>query len=190
MKNELKNFKIISDELFKNGGTLNKEKYYEEIKKLHSEFERRFVEFTRLEPIVTFMSYPFGNVDVEEITKNINYMFPLSLEENEVLLLQNDIILKARSSEPKNNFWSLMDEVKYPNLKQVAFHLTSFFGSTYLCESAFSTMKIIKTKYRSRLTDDHLESSTRLAVSNYIPRYSRFVHSMQPKSSTNYNCEN
>lgn len=69
MKNELKNFKNISDELFKNGGTLNKEKYYEEIIKLHYEFERRFVEFTRLEPIVTFMSYPFDNVDVEEITK-------------------------------------------------------------------------------------------------------------------------
>ncbi|GFW16886.1 general transcription factor II-I repeat domain-containing protein 2 [Trichonephila clavipes] len=38
MKNELKNFKNISDKLSKNGGTLNKEKY-DEILKLHSEFE-------------------------------------------------------------------------------------------------------------------------------------------------------
>jgi hypothetical protein len=87
MKNELKNFKNISDELFKNGGTLNKEKYYDEILKLHSEFERRFQEFTRLEPIVTFICYPFGNVDVEEITENINYIVSLSLEENEIFLL-------------------------------------------------------------------------------------------------------
>ncbi|GFV59406.1 transposable element Tc3 transposase [Trichonephila clavipes] len=65
-----------------------------------------------------------------------------------------------------------MDEAKYPNLKKVAFHLALFFGSTYLCESAFSTMNIIKNTYRSRLTDDHLESSARLTVSNYIPRYS------------------
>ena len=28
---------------------------------------------------------------------------------------------------------------------------------TYLCESAFSHMKIIKSKYSSTLTDDHLE---------------------------------
>ncbi|GFT55284.1 uncharacterized protein TNCV_4611531 [Trichonephila clavipes] len=122
---------------------------------------------------------------MEGITKNINDIFSLSLEENEVLL-QNDIILKAHRSEP--NFWNLMDEAKYPNLIKVTFYLTSFLGSTYLCEAAFSTMNIIKNTYRSRLTDDHLESSARLAVSNYIPRYSSLADSMQTKSSTNYNC--
>lgn len=184
LKNELKNFKNISDELLKRGGTLQAEKYYQEIIILHSEFERRFQEFTKLEPIVTFMCYPFGTVDVEEIIAHINDMLSLSLEENEVLLFQSDIILKAHSSEPNNNFWNLMDEVKYPNLKKVAYYLTSIFGSTYLCESAFSTINIIKTKYRSNLTQDHLESSARLAVSQYKPRYSRLVDNMQTKSAT------
>ena len=35
--------------------------------------------------------------------------------------------------------------------------LTALFGSTYLCESAFSHVTIIKSKYRSTITDDHLE---------------------------------
>jgi hypothetical protein len=37
----------------------------------------------------------------------------------------------------------------------MALHLTGFFGSTYLCEEALSQMKIIKSKYRKRLIDEH-----------------------------------
>lgn len=181
MKNELKNFKNISDELLKSAAThkFDKEKYYNEIVILLSEFEKRFQDFSRLDPIVTYMCNPFGNVDVEEITENIKSMFSLPLEENEVLLLQCDVMLKAHRSESTNNFWRLMDETKYPNLKKLVYYLTSFFGSTYLCESAFSTMNIIKTKHRSRLTDEHLESSIRLAVTTSVPRYERLVDNMQ-----------
>ena len=39
-------------------------------------------------------------------------------------------------------------------------------GSTYLCESAFSTMKFIKSKYRSSLTDTSLKHALRLATTN------------------------
>lgn len=38
----------------------------------------------------------------------------------------------------------------------------SFFGSSYLCESAFSHMKIIQSKYRTTLTDDHLVTCNQL----------------------------
>jgi hypothetical protein len=36
---------------------------------------------------------------------------------------------------------------------------TAFFGSAYLCEEASSKLKIIKSKYRSRLTDEHLNTA-------------------------------
>ena len=39
----------------------------------------------------------------------------------------------------------------------------SMFASTYICESMFSDMKIIKTKYRNRLSDEHLETLLKIS---------------------------
>lgn len=52
-----------------------------------------------------------------------------------------------------------------------------------VCESAFSHMKIIKSKYRSTMTDDHLEACLRLATSSYCPDYAALADSIQCKSS-------
>ncbi|KAJ4450426.1 hypothetical protein ANN_01850 [Periplaneta americana] len=38
------------------------------------------------------------------------------------------------------------------------------FATTYVCEKLFSTIKIVKTKFRSRLTDKFLRDQLRLAV--------------------------
>ncbi|KAJ4430382.1 hypothetical protein ANN_22598 [Periplaneta americana] len=38
------------------------------------------------------------------------------------------------------------------------------FATTYVCEKLFSTMKIVKTKFRSRLTDKYLRDQLRLAI--------------------------
>jgi hypothetical protein len=55
--------------------------------------------------------------------------------------------------------------------------ISSFFGSifesTYLCEEAFSQMKIIKSRYRSRLTDEHLKYCLHMCLSNYEPSFSK-----------------
>jgi hypothetical protein len=37
--------------------------------------------------------------------------------------------------------------------------VTALFGSTYICEETFPHRKIIKSGYRSRLTDEHTEYS-------------------------------
>lgn len=69
--------------------------------------------------------------------------------------LQSDIELKSRAtSYPKGGFWHLLLEQKCPNLRRRASNLTALFGSTYSCEAAFSHMKIIKSRYRSPVTDD------------------------------------
>ncbi|XP_073332444.1 GTPase IMAP family member 8-like [Pagrus major] len=46
-----------------------------------------------------------------------------------------------------------------------------------------SIAKIIKSKYRSTMTDDHLEVCLRLAVSSYCPDYASLADSIQCKSS-------
>ncbi|KAJ4447694.1 hypothetical protein ANN_09702 [Periplaneta americana] len=39
----------------------------------------------------------------------------------------------------------------------------AMFATTHVCEKLFSTMKIVKTKFRSRLTDKYLRDQLRLA---------------------------
>ena len=41
------------------------------------------------------------------------------------------------------------------SVRSMDLRLTGFFGSTYLCEEALSQKKIIKSRYRNRLTDEH-----------------------------------
>lgn len=41
------------------------------------------------------------------------------------------------------------------------------FGSTYICESSFSILKLIQNKNRNRLTDDHVENLLRIKCCPY-----------------------
>ena len=54
-------------------------------------------------------------------------------------------------------FYKQLDMTKYKNSRQHAVRMTSFFGSTYICEQAFSKMNVNKSSFRSSLTDGHLE---------------------------------
>lgn len=149
-----------------------------------ADFDLRFQDFAILEPVATFMCFPFGvEVDVDEIATKIASLFHMetSAVESEILTLQSDLQIKSRASG--EHFWNLIVEEKYPNMRKIAMYLTAFFGSTYLCESAFSDMKIIKSKYRSTLTDDHLDTCLRLAISSYNPDYAKLADTMQCKSS-------
>ncbi|XP_050065732.1 general transcription factor II-I repeat domain-containing protein 2A-like [Aphis gossypii] len=137
------------------------------IQHLRSEFKRRFNDFKILEPVAQFISNPFSG-DVETRAKEIGDLFNLdkTVLEMEIITLQNDSILKITSE-----FWKHASAQKYPNLRSIALRVTSFFGSTWLCESTFSSMKYLKNKYRSRITDSNLDSSLRAAVSNYLPEF-------------------
>jgi hypothetical protein len=87
----------------------------------------------------------FGNYNLEEL-------------EIEILSFQEDVSLKF-SSATCNKFWTLADRNKYPMIHSIALKMYSCFGSTYLCEVAFSSMNVIKNKYRDCLTDSHLDDA-------------------------------
>lgn len=76
----------------------------------------------------------------------------------ELIDLQADAALKEqfRGDEPATFWFQMVSESAFPGLRKVALYILTMFGSTYSCEAAFSTMNIIKTKYRSRLTSKHL----------------------------------
>ena len=160
--------------------------YAQQIQSILLEFERRFADFASIEPVAQFLCFPFANVDVDCIAPQIATLFSLdgSAVENEILTLTNDIELKARATPGiSGEFWNLLLEEKYPSLRQCTLNMSSLFGSTYLCESAFSHMKIIKSKYRTTLTDDHLAACLRLALSSYRPDYEKLADSSQCQKS-------
>ena len=129
------------------------------------------------------MCYPFReDGEVDSFASKIATLFYLNSSEveDEILTLQADIQLKSRAH---GQLWNLITEEKYPNVRTCATSLTALFGSTYLCESAFSHMKIIKSKYRSTMTGDHLEVCLRLAVGSFCADYASLADTIQCKSS-------
>ena len=58
------------------------------------------------------------------------------------------------------------------------------FGSSYICEQFFSSMKINKSVLRSRLTDEHLQATLRLVSSQEIkPNIDALVDSKRSQLS-------
>lgn len=49
--------------------------------------------------------------------------------------------------------------------------MISVFGSTYVCELAFSKMNYIKSKFRSSLTDEPLKSLLMIGATKFEPKW-------------------
>ena len=71
---------------------------------------------------------------------------------------------------------------EYPLLRKLA-RETCTFGSTYVCESAFSMMKYLMNEYRTRLWDGNLESQLKLMISREVPDFARLAARMQDQGS-------
>ncbi len=135
-----------------------------------------------MEDIAAFVSNSFLPIDTDEVAAKFQKAFALpGGVDMEIVDLQNDIELKARSRD--SDFWGLVSREKFPLLSACAVKVSAYFGSTYLCEMAFSQMKIIKSKHRSRLTDRHLTDCLRLAVCAYEPNYKALTDHVQSQPS-------
>lgn len=153
--------------------------------KLTSEFDRRFVELQRMSQAAAFVSNPFLTTectDIEQLSDKLEDVFAVTSDvEMEITGLVHDSQLKARAKD--QDFWSFVCREKYPLIVSCALKLHAYFGSTYLCEMAFSQMKIIKSKFRTRMTDAHLNNALRLAISNYEPDFKMLANNVQSQQS-------
>ncbi|PNF33551.1 hypothetical protein B7P43_G17321 [Cryptotermes secundus] len=141
----------------------------------------RISQFSTFEPVTMFISNPFATVDVSELGGELCEIFgKYNLEEleMEILNFQEDISLKS-SFATCSNFWTLVDRNKYPTIHSIALKMYSCFGSMSLCEVAFSSTSIIKNKYRSCLTDSHLNDALRAACSSYTSDFRQLAANMQ-----------
>jgi hypothetical protein len=89
----------------------------------------------------------------------------------EVIDMQtNDELKEAFHSSTREQFYKCLSDSKFPNIKWLATKMSTVFGSTYICEQTFSRMKLIKSKFCTRMTNDHLHHCLCLSVSN-LPKY-------------------
>ncbi|KAL4706121.1 hypothetical protein ACJJTC_012920 [Scirpophaga incertulas] len=141
IKNDVQKHEVLTLLLLQNSASFVT---YEEVTKILKEFERRFADVNKIENILSFMSYPFNCTNIQEISSSSSDLFNMehTAHEDEMLKLISEINLKARAGD-SNPFWSSIPEMKYPLIKQIALQIT---------ESAFSHVKVIKSKYRTRLT--------------------------------------
>ena len=101
-------------------------------------------------------------------------------QQDELINLQNDSTAKdLLDDNTVEEFWIRMIG-SYPNVARVALCSLLPFVSTYLCESGFSTMLLIKTAHRNRL---ELEDDIRCALSETSLRIDKLLKNKQCQTS-------
>lgn len=101
--------------------------------------------------------------------------------EMEIINLQNDIVLKSHYVD--KSIWKLVTEESFPILRKCALKIFSYCGTTYNCEALFSNMTYLKSKYRSQLTDAHLDNCLRAGNSSYMIDYEKIADDMATQIS-------
>ncbi|KAK3864663.1 hypothetical protein Pcinc_029666 [Petrolisthes cinctipes] len=127
-----------------------------------AEFIRYFPDIDNKREAWKFIGNPF-HCEVVDVANEVQEEF-LELKFNSIDKEDfKDLDLKT--------FWVKHLHV-YPLISHLALRIPTMFGSMYLCETAFSTLVAIKTKYRNRL---NVEDDLRCALSSIRPRIQDLV---------------
>ncbi|RXM98498.1 General transcription factor II-I repeat domain-containing protein 2B [Acipenser ruthenus] len=134
-------------------------------------FQMRFENFKIPKDVLLFVRDPFvvsADGPCPSEAKNILH----SIDEG---LIQSSDVLKAKFRElGPCDFWTQYAD-QFQNSQNLAVFLLTMFGSTFLCESGFSSMNIIKNQHCSHLTDEHLHQCMRLALTSYKPVFTKLA---------------
>lgn len=150
--------------------------YVDFINKLIGNFSNRFNSFCLGQQLLLLIQNPFLIREVrgfsKEATQTFKWAHAGSLQ-LELIDLQGNAALREHfeTTDPATFWLQTVSESVFPGLTKVALHTLTMFGSTYSCVSAFSTMNIIKNKYRSRLNNEHLHICMRMALTPFQPRF-------------------
>ncbi|XP_033019564.1 general transcription factor II-I repeat domain-containing protein 2-like [Lacerta agilis] len=164
-------------------GDFNSKPFVDQLETLEDHFQARFQQLVVIEPLVAFLETPFQSIDVPDTAAVIGELCQAGLEEieRELVDLQSDVVLKSNSRY--DNFWNLVDPLKFPFLRKAAAKIKSYFGSTYLRNSLFLAKKCIESENRAQLTKEQLHDCLRAALSSYIPNYNKLADDMECQAS-------
>ncbi|XP_018394276.1 PREDICTED: general transcription factor II-I repeat domain-containing protein 2B-like [Cyphomyrmex costatus] len=157
--------------LEEHGNVCNFKEYTHFLDSLIDEFDKRFTCFEKLKTELILFENPL-TAPIEEQHLDL---------QDELFDLQNDISLKT-IKETGVDFYKMLKESSYPKLRDFGLRIHSMFGSTYLCETSFSKMKLIKNERRSSLSDNSLPRLIRIATSNMKIDVSAFARKRFRKS--------
>lgn len=148
-------------------------------------FNDRFTDFDTVAKIYNFLIAPFNSpIDTLEIADAIQLFDPELKENLPSLMIDLDHLPTNRELKgvlaAGGNIWPVIAKNnKYPVLLEIYKKLTCCFGSTYLCESTFSNLKLIKSAIRNSLTDNDLQNALRIPLSTYKPNLQKLAAGMQ-----------
>ena len=107
----------------------------------------------------------------------------LDLQANWVLKLKFNELPSFPSATETINFWRSLPCEHFPELRKFAQSYACRFGTTYRCEQSFSSMKMIKNKMRSRLSNSNLKNCLVLLTTNLTPNITDLVKGKQSQKS-------
>lgn len=140
----------------------------------------RFEDLDQKRPQITFLIDPF-NADTDCLKTPL--VTDEAASELEMIELREDDRLKSLLKEGHVTFRRAVPTEKYPCVKRAALKLLSMFSTTYVCEKLFSTLKHVKSKHRSILTDTHVKELLRLATTEYKPDLQKITENKRCQKS-------
>lgn len=149
--------------LMDSGTSFSGEKYAATIGKLQEEFDHRFADFKTHRATFHIFADRF-TFDVEDAPPDLQM---------ELIDLQCNSVLKTKFREGSGNTEKLGQFLRelppaFPELSRMFKRIMCLFGSTYLYEKLFSTMNFNKSKFRSKLKDEHLKAILRVSVASSL----------------------
>lgn len=149
--------------------------YKNMLSRLIREFNNRFTVFTQLEKDFALFRSPF-TINASDVPEELQM---------ELIELQCSAPLKDKfASVDLKSFYQCLTPT-YTNMTAFASKILCMFGTTYLCEQAFSVMNINKSKLRNRLTHGHLNDIMKIATAQkLVPDVDKLVKAKKCQVST------
>ena len=145
---------------------LNKQKviYATLLESLKESFVSRFRDLQLKRPLIMFLVNPFN---LKTNCLKASLVSDEAATELEMTDVCEEDKLKPALREGTISLWKSVPMEKYPNFKWAALKIQSIFGSTYISKSVFSTLKYVKSKHQSALTDTRVKKLLRVATTEY-----------------------
>ena len=151
--NDLSNYDFLH-ELLADDVEVECSRFAEDIEALSHELENRFKDFDRLKPNLYLYNNPM----------DVNTETQLPELQLEICELECDPFLLSRKNETQERFWKLVSKDKFPKPKEFALKIHLMIGSTYVCESRFSIIELVKSRNRNRMANQTLDNCLPLAT--------------------------
>lgn len=158
------------------------EQFVSFIEALSNEFKERFSNFAFIDNLLVMVKIPFAMEANGQWLEQANLVAPqlskAKLQMQFVRMKADDelrLLFEQRGNESTATFWMKLNVARYGELRTLGLTVSGMFGTTYICKQSFSHMNILKTKYRSSLTNAHLEHCLRICTTSYTPNFKQIA---------------